>query len=181
MIGPNAAIVTLGSDEHALCRRRCSRRASVGGSDHLVRDASPGCFDLGVAERAVLLLPLRDGAEPVSDEKGPSRRGGHPSRHAHALVGRCRNDPFVNVRVNCDCELWRRSSSGAWHNTTTTVGELCAPQRIELRSQLGKGGQLNLSEPQRCLTAGQPVIRTSVNSHERRRSRDIRGMKLTVK
>ena len=46
------------------------------------------------------------------------------------------------------------------------------------RSQVGKGGGLNVGKLQRCLTAGQGVIRTLADEHERQRSLDTRGIKV---
>jgi len=47
------------------------------------------------------------------------------------------------------------------------------------RFQLGKVPEPNLSELQRCVTAGERVIHTPANAHARRRPRDIRGMRLS--
>jgi len=46
------------------------------------------------------------------------------------------------------------------------------------RSQLGKDPEPNISELQRCLTAAQRAIHTTMDEPERRRPRDIRGMEV---
>ncbi len=49
------------------------------------------------------------------------------------------------------------------------------------RSQLGKVPEPNLGELMRIITAGQRVIHTATDERERRRPRDIRGMRAITK
>jgi arsenite methyltransferase len=77
---------------------------------------------LGIAQRAVLGLPLGHGRKPITDEQGASRGAGHPGRDAHAFFGRGLDYLGVHVRVDRDGELWRWPSSGHDPNSTTTVG-----------------------------------------------------------
>jgi hypothetical protein len=97
---------------------------------------------------------------------------------------------------------WKQPSAAntvrEWHQMAPTVGALTAtsrgvqplyldflPQYVERATRIElafsawekKGGQPNAGEPQRCLTAGQTVIHTLANNHERQRPRDIRGMR----
>ena len=71
-----------------------------------------GGVELGVAERAMLLLPLGDGPQSVADQKGPPSCSRHPGGHADPFLRRRGENLVVHLGIDSDRELGRWPSTG---------------------------------------------------------------------
>ena len=87
------------------------------------------------------------------------------------------------VGEDSDVQGLARSGKGSPQNTLSSTAQRVTipamshePRPPAAESQLGKGGQPNIGVLWRTIRAGQGVIHTPANSHERRQPRDIRGM-----
>lgn len=77
----------------------------MGDCDDLISDPATGRFELSLAERAVLLFPLDDRAQSISDQKRPPSCRGHPGRDTDSFSGCRSHDLLMDVWVNRDREL----------------------------------------------------------------------------